>query len=247
MPDNQSPPPFYKENPFWGAIGGFLTFLIGGLGFEVSGYPLGKLLFWLALPWAVMTIWLLANGLTENRTYRTITKIVGFAITVLGMVMIQYLVRLPEAMFHIVAVQGVLNIQNPNQLLANVYIQNDAGDAEVVNYAANSLVTNTTGLPDDDDKNISELWKDVEKNEKAGGGNVFSIPAKETRWFTDPSVILPDEQVRLYKKGWGKFYFVGDLIIKENKATNTLSYCAYVIGDNPAAVIECSASERKRH
>jgi hypothetical protein len=248
MPKNQSPPPFYKENPFWGAIGGFLTFLIGGLGFEVSGYQfLGKLVFWLALPWAVMATWLLAGGLTENRKHRNVTKIVGVAITVLGMVMIQYLVRPPEAMFHIVAAQGVLNMQNPNQLLANVYIQNDAGDAEVVNYAANSLVTNSAGLPGDDDRNINELWKDVKKDEEAGGGTVISIPAKETRWFTNPSVILPDEQVRLYKKGWGKFYFVGDLIIKEKNATNTLSYCAYVIGDNPAAVIGCSASERKKH
>jgi hypothetical protein len=207
MPETQFPAPFYKENPFWGAIGGFLAFLIGGLGFEVSGYPfLGELLFGLALPWAVMATWLSVNGLTEDRKYRRVAKVLGVVILGLIMVVIQYLVRPPAAMFHIVAMQGVLNIQNPNQLLANIYVQNDAGDAEVVNYGANSLVTNNAGLPGDDGKIISELWKDVDKDEEAGGGTVIEISAKETFWFTSPSVILPDEQLRLYKKGWGKFY-----------------------------------------
>jgi hypothetical protein len=248
MRENHSPTPFYKENPFWGAIGGFLTFLIGGLGFQVTGYPvLGRLLFWIALPWAFMAVWLSINGLTENRKYRQIAKTLSVLILGLMMVGIQYLVRPPAALFHIVAVQGVLNSQNPNQLLANIYIQNDAGDAEVVNYGANSLVTNSAGLPSDDGKIIDELWKDVDRDEKAGGGTSIGILAKESFWFTNPSLILPDEQVRLYKKGWGKFYFVGDLIIKERNVTNTLSYCAYVIGDNPSAVIHCPASGKKRH
>jgi hypothetical protein len=248
MPENHPAVPFYKENPFGGAIGGFLAFLIGGLRFEVSGYPfLGELLFWLALPWAVMATWLSANGLTENRKYRKVAKVLGALILGLIMAGIQYLVRPPAAMFHMVAVQGVLNSQNPNQLLANIYVQNDAGDADVINYGANSLVTNSAGLPSDDGKAFSELWEDVDKDEGAGGGTVNEIGAKENFWFTNPSVILPDEQVRLYKKGWGKFYFVGDLIIKEQNVTKTLSYCAYVIGDNPTAVIRCSTSEKKRH
>jgi hypothetical protein len=248
MPENQSSAPFYKENPFWGAIGGLLTFLFGGLGFEVSGYPSpGKLLFWLALPWAVMALWLSVSGSTEDRKHQKIFMIVGVPLLGLVMAAFQHLVRPPAAMFHIVGMQGVLNAQNPNQLLANIYIQNDAGDAEVVTYGANSLVTGSAGLPGDDDKTISKLWKDVDNDEKAGGGTIINISAKENRWFTSPSVILPDEQVRLYKKGWGTFYFVGDLLIKEKDVTNTLSYCAYVIGDNPAAVIECSATEKKRH
>jgi hypothetical protein len=194
-----------------------------------------------------MATWLSVNGLTESRKYRQVAKVLGVLILGLMMVAIQYLVRPPAAVFHIIAMQGVLNIQNPNQLLANIYVQNDAGDAEVINYGANSLVTNSAGLPGDDGKTINELWKDVEKHEEAGGGVVIGILAKENFWFTSPSMILPDEQVRLYKKGWGKFYFVGDLLIREKNVTKTLSYCAYVIGDNPAAVIHCSASEKKRH
>lgn len=69
---------FYKENPFWGAIGAFLTFFLAGGGFTVSGnIPLGRLLTALAWPWAGMALWLSINGLVSAKRTRIACTVVA--------------------------------------------------------------------------------------------------------------------------------------------------------------------------
>jgi hypothetical protein len=65
------PTPWYKENPFWGAISGFVAFTLAGVGFVVTGNPiLGRWLFWLASPWALMALWLAIYGTIKNTGWR---------------------------------------------------------------------------------------------------------------------------------------------------------------------------------
>src|SRR5216683_5114786 len=65
------PTPWYKENPFWGAISGFLAFVLTGVGFGVTGHlTLGRWLLAGAWFWGVMAIWLALNGLTNKRSIR---------------------------------------------------------------------------------------------------------------------------------------------------------------------------------
>ncbi len=78
------PTPWYKENPFWGGIGGFFTFALTGVGFGVSGHlTLGMWLLAAALPWGVMAMWLAVNGLTDKRSIRIRRKVVAIASLVL--------------------------------------------------------------------------------------------------------------------------------------------------------------------
>jgi len=80
------PTPWYKENPFWGATGLFVTFLLTGVGFGVSGHlTLGRWLLAGAWPCGVMAIWLALNGLTNNRPIRIGGKIA--AVLVLGLIL----------------------------------------------------------------------------------------------------------------------------------------------------------------
>lgn len=76
--------PFYKENPFWGAIGGFLAFSLTGVGFAVTGHvTLGRCLIALAWPWALMALWLATNGLTKSKKRRIIGRLVAIVLVVL--------------------------------------------------------------------------------------------------------------------------------------------------------------------
>ena len=75
-----SPPtPWYKENPFWGAIGGIFTLGLAGLGFGLNGHPtLGRLLLWVVSPWGAMALWISANGTVRKRSARIAAKVTGF-------------------------------------------------------------------------------------------------------------------------------------------------------------------------
>ena len=91
--------PWYKENPFWGAIGGFFTFGFTGVAFVMSGYPvLGRVLFAMAFPWAFMGIWIAIKGLLFAKPKLIkVVSIVSFSFLGLSWYVGDYLLRtLPE-------------------------------------------------------------------------------------------------------------------------------------------------------
>jgi hypothetical protein len=80
------PTPWYKENPFWGSVGGFSTFALAGIGFGLSGHlTLGRSLFAVAWPWGVTAIWLAVNGLTSKKWIRISSRVA--AIVIVGVIL----------------------------------------------------------------------------------------------------------------------------------------------------------------
>lgn len=70
------PTPWYKENPFWGGVGGFFSFLFAGVGFGVTGHvTLGRWFLLGAFPWGVMAAWIALNGLTNQKSVRLCGRI----------------------------------------------------------------------------------------------------------------------------------------------------------------------------
>lgn len=87
------PTPWYKENPFWGGIGGFFSFLFAGVGFGVNGYlTLERWLLAGAFPWGVLAIWLALNGLISKKSIRISSKVT--AILALGSILALSAVRM---------------------------------------------------------------------------------------------------------------------------------------------------------
>ncbi len=87
--------PWFKENPFWGGIGGFIALLLTGVGFAVSGHQfLGRLLIVLAWPWAAFTLWLTINGLNNIKGWRIAARIAMLiAVALLGWSVDRFIVR----------------------------------------------------------------------------------------------------------------------------------------------------------
>jgi hypothetical protein len=80
------PTPWYKENPFWGGIGGFFSFLLAGVGFGVTGYPtLGGWLLAGSFPWGVLAIWIALGGIIRRKLLRIGSRIA--AILCLGLIL----------------------------------------------------------------------------------------------------------------------------------------------------------------
>ena len=238
--------PFYKENPFWGAVSAFFTFFLGGMGFQMSGYSTtGTVLFWLALPWAVMAIWLTADALIAKRWTRIATEIVSVSVVAGIMWVVMYEMTPPAAVFHISGMQVAFNRQNANQLIANIYIQNDGGDFELSTYNANSLATDTT--PEEDTKHLDDRWKALDELKRKGGAPEFKVLSKEQRWFTNFGATYTNEQIALFSEGKAKFYFLGYIEAREGAVTKTISYCGYVTGVDLDSIVQCPpSSARKR-
>jgi hypothetical protein len=89
------------------------------------------------------------------------------------------------ARFHIVSTEVAFSSQNRNQLIANIYFQNDAGDADVVVYGATGLATQAA-----DQAAIDQLRKVVADLIKEGNGIHFKIRSKEIKWFTAQGSVL---------------------------------------------------------
>jgi cytochrome b561 len=150
------------------------------------------------------------------------------------------------ARFHTIATNVSFSSQNHNQLIANIYIQNDAGDADIVVYSATAVTAVS-----DDQTVIDELRNDVAGLVREGNGIHFKVPAKEMRWFTVLGPVLSIDQVKTYNAGGLTFYFVSNVLINEQGATKQMENCGFVIGNNPNAIIECPRgaprSPLKRH
>jgi len=72
------PTPWYKENPFWGAIGLFVAFVLTGVVSGASGQlTLGRWLLAGAWPCGLMVVWLTLNGLTNSVSVRIGGRIVA--------------------------------------------------------------------------------------------------------------------------------------------------------------------------
>lgn len=138
------------------------------------------------------------------------------------------------ARFHTVGTNVSFNHQNPNQLIANIYIQNDAGDADMVAYSLTEVATIAA-----DQTVIDQMRKTVAGFVREGAGIHFKVSAKEIRWFTVPGPVLSLDQIKQYNIGELTFYFISTVLIKEQGTTRPMENCGFVIGDNPRAIIEC--------
>lgn len=145
------------------------------------------------------------------------------------------------ASFHVVGGHVAFNSRNPNQLIANTYIRNDAGEADIVVYSSGGIAKVTA----DQQQVIKELRKTVLGSVKQGSGLHFTVRRNETKWFTVEGPVLLSEQVHQYKKGELAFYFVASVVITEQKTTKVLEHCGFVIGDRPGVILECPFSVEK--
>jgi|ERR1700722_7643773 hypothetical protein len=138
------------------------------------------------------------------------------------------------ANFHIVATDVAWNRQNLNQLIANITFQNDAGDADLSTYSATGFSPNP-----EDKATIDLMRKNVAKIEHENKALHFNVKPKETKWFTIPGAVLPDDLKEKYTKGELTFYFVSTMIINEHGAVKPMEFCGFVTGNNPNAILEC--------
>jgi hypothetical protein len=142
------------------------------------------------------------------------------------------------ANFHMMSTDVLFNNRNLTQLIANMYLQNDAGDADVIVYSASALAPTTV----DNMLIISQLRKAVYKLVQNGGGSKFRVPSKEERWSTIEGPVLAPEQMEKYVKGDLTFYFLGIIVIKEQGIKKDLENCGFVIGNNPRVIMGCPVS-----
>lgn len=140
-------------------------------------------------------------------------------------------------LLHVTGMQVAFNRSNTNQIVANIFIQNDGDDMELSSYNSNSLAVNTT--PEDDSKHLQALWGEADALRKAKSASEFAVPAKEARWFTNFGVTYSKDQIDEFNQGKGTFYFLGYIVARHGTATKTLSYCGYVTGIDLNAIVEC--------
>jgi hypothetical protein len=100
------------------------------------------------------------------------------------------------ANFHVVATDVAWNSQNLNQLIANIYFQNDAGDADISTYSATGFSPNA-----EDKSLIDQLRKNVTKIEHENKALHFNVKSKEIKWFTIPGAVLPNDIKEEHIKG----------------------------------------------
>ena len=138
------------------------------------------------------------------------------------------------ARFHTIATNVGFNSQNQNQPIANIYIQNDARDADLVVYSAAFVATVAA-----DQAVIDQLRRTVDGIVEEDDGIDFKVLAKEGKWFTVFGPVLSIDQIEKYKTGGLTFYFISIVLINENGTTTPMEHCGFVIGNNPRAILEC--------
>jgi hypothetical protein len=141
-----------------------------------------------------------------------------------------------HARFHTIGTGVGFSSQTPNQLVANIYFQNDAGDADIVVYWSNGVAL-TTVAPNQ--TLIDESLKYVADVVQKGDGIHFKVRSKEGKWFTILGPVLSNNQVENYNKGELTFYFVSTVLINEQGTIRSMDNCSFVTGNNPNAIIEC--------
>jgi hypothetical protein len=140
------------------------------------------------------------------------------------------------ARFHTIGAQVSFSSQNHDQLIANIYFQNDSGDADIVVYWSDAVAA-TTATPNQ--AVIDQLQKSVADVVRQGGGLHFNVRSKEGKWFTVLGPVLSNDQVEKYNKGELTFYFVSTVLINEQGTTRSMDNCSFVTGNNPNAIIQC--------
>lgn len=131
--------------------------------------------------------------------------------------------------FHIMGENASFSSQSLNQLIANVYLQNDGDDADIA-------VASTAAFGPNKESEQAKGVTLVKQNIPPKADLMFRVHSHEARWFTVQGPLLSDE-VRLgYLRGDYIFYFAGKIYIKDGEP---LSFCAFVIGSNPHAIVEC--------
>jgi hypothetical protein len=147
-----------------------------------------------------------------------------------------------RARFHVIGVQVAFNSRIPNQLIANIYIHNDAGEADIVAYSYSGLAKADA----DQREVINELRKVLSGLVRTGQGLHFTVRGNEDKWFTIVGPTLSDEQVEQFKKGKLPFYFMASVVIQEQTTSNELEHCGFVLGDRPNVIIDCPSFARNK-
>jgi hypothetical protein len=137
------------------------------------------------------------------------------------------------ANFHVVGKQVAWGREDPNLLFANIYVQNDAGDADVAVYAS-SILSPAKG----DMKSIDSL-RALFKQPLPDKGLHFKIRSKELKWFSVGGYEFSPASKEQYIKGEITFYFIALLMINERETVKTMEICGFVTGNAPNSIIEC--------
>lgn len=143
------------------------------------------------------------------------------------------------ANFHVATTEVAFNTHNLNQMVANIYLQNDAGNADVVGYSATIYGPST---PEGDKQAISLLRDAMAKKIKDGTGAHYKIGEKETKWTSAVGGVMSDELKQKYLAGEVSFYFINTMVINENSVTKTLEYCGFVRGNSLNTIFECPSA-----
>lgn len=199
---------------FFGVGLAFFMWVSPMMGIIIPQWVLPLLLILSVLLFLVWPVSATITRLVTDEKKRRIAYIRVWCILVLVATLVVY--RLPHlepnelARFHVIGSQVAFNNRNPNQLIANIYIENDAGDADIVAYSAAGIASVTNNQQDI----IKELRKTVSDFIKQGEGLHFTVLAKEKKWFTVQGPVLSDDQVQQYTKGEFAFYFVVSVVLQ---------------------------------
>ncbi len=140
--------------------------------------------------------------------------------------------------FHVIAQVVAFNSKSPNQLIANVYIQNDGEDADIAITSESGIARSTA-----DDEELATVIEDLRSKVPARGSLVFRVRTHEAVWFTIEGPNLSDDSKIKFLQGEYTFYFAGKISIKD---AQPVDFCSFVAGNNLNAIVECPSPRPKK-
>lgn len=168
-----------------------------------------------------------------------IRQILSSALLLAGCALLAYICwPHPESLakFHVIGATVGFNSKLPQQLIANVYIQNDGSDADISATSYGGLAASTS-----DEKKRRQIIEEVKHNIPTNGDLTFHVLAHEPKWLTVPGPILTDELTKKFALGEMTFYYAGKITVKASRTSALLEYCSFVVGNNLRAILECPA------
>jgi hypothetical protein len=137
---------------------------------------------------------------------------------------------------HVTSMEVDFAIQYPDELGANIRIQNDTNlDLQ----ARGRYLTSIDPKPESGelmDRRAAEIRSSV--GEPDDTSTKILIPAHEGVWFSNSSVDLSSDQKAAYRRGDAVFYFAGQITITSPAGQAPLKYCGYKLGNDPS-IFKC--------